>query len=88
MGRSKSTLHRIRAQDILDKVLAATLKVKQGQAVFERDSVLFDEIEYSWPLLAGLMWAAASNGGKLNVLDFGGALGSSYYQNRKFLHFS
>ena len=72
-------------QDILDKVLAATLKVKLGKAVFERDSVLFDEIEYSWPLLAGLMWAAASNGGKLNVLDFGGALGSSYYQNRKFL---
>jgi putative methyltransferase (TIGR04325 family) len=73
------------AQDILDKVLAATLKVKHGEAVFERDSVLFDEIEYSWPVLTGLMWAAARNDGKLNVLDFGGALGSSYYQNRKFL---
>jgi putative methyltransferase (TIGR04325 family) len=73
------------AQDILDKVLAATLKVKHGEALFERDSVLFDEIEYSWPVLSGLMWAAARNGGKLNVLDFGGALGSSYYQNRKFL---
>ena len=73
------------AKDILDKVLAATLKVKRGEAVFERDSVLFDEIEYSWPVLAGLMWAAARNGGKLNVLDFGGALGSSYFQNRNFL---
>ena len=31
------------------------------------------------------MWAAARNGGKLNVLDFGGALGSSYFQNCKFL---
>lgn len=73
------------AQGILDKVLEATLKVKRGEAAFERDSVLFNEIEYSWPMLAGLMWAAARNGGKLNVLDFGGALGSSYFQNRTFL---
>jgi len=73
------------AEDILAKVLAATLKVKRGEAAFERDSVLFDEIEYAWPVLAGLMWAAARNGGKLNVLDFGGALGSCYFQNRKFL---
>jgi len=73
------------ARNILAKVLDATLKVKRGEAVFERDSVLFDEIEYSWPVLAGLMQAAASNNGNLNVLDFGGSLGSSYFQNRKFL---
>ena len=72
-------------EHILDRVLDATRKVKRGEAAFERDSVLFDDIQYSWPLLAGLMWAAARNGGVLNVLDFGGALGSSYYQNRKFL---
>lgn len=71
--------------EILDRVLASTLKVKLGGAAFERDSVLFDEIEYAWPVLAGLMWAAASGGGRLNVLDFGGALGSGYFQNRKFL---
>lgn len=73
------------AESILTKVLAATLKVKRGAAVFERDSVLFDKIEYAWPVLAGLMGAAARNGGRLNVLDFGGALGSSYFQNRNFL---
>lgn len=73
------------AEEILDKVLAATLKVKRGEAVFERDSVLFDQIEYAWPVLSGLMLAAARHGGKLNVLDFGGSLGSSYFQNRKFL---
>lgn len=73
------------AKEILAKVLEATLKVKRGEAAFERDSVLFDKIEYAWPVLAGLMWAAARSGGRLNVLDFGGALGSSYFQNRKFL---
>jgi putative methyltransferase (TIGR04325 family) len=46
---------------------------------------LFDEIEYSWSLLAGLMWVAARSGGTLNVLDFGGSLGSTYFQNRAFL---
>lgn len=72
-------------EEILAKVLTATTKVKHGEAAFERDSVLFDEIEYTWPVLAGLMWAAARNDGRLNVLDFGGALGSCYFQNRKFL---
>lgn len=72
-------------ESILEKVLEATLKVKRGEAVFERDSVLFDEIQYSWPVTAALMWAAARNNGNLHVLDFGGSLGSSYFQNRKFL---
>jgi putative methyltransferase (TIGR04325 family) len=63
--------------DILEKVLFATLKVKNGEAVYERDSVIFDQIEYSWPVLTGLMWAAAQNSGCLKVLDFGGSLGSS-----------
>lgn len=72
-------------QSILAKVLDATLKVKSGAVAYERDSVLFDEIEYAWPVLAGLMSAAALAGGRLNVLDFGGALGSGYFQNRGFL---
>ena len=70
---------------ILEKTQAALLKVKNGNAAYERDSVLFDEIQYAWPLLASLMWVAAKSGGWLNVLDFGGSLGSSFFQNRVFL---
>jgi putative methyltransferase (TIGR04325 family) len=70
---------------ILEKVKEALLKVKKGEAIYERDSVLFDKIQYSWPLLAALMWAAAQNQNKLNIIDFGGSLGSSYFQNRRFL---
>ena len=55
------------SEGILEKVLEATLKVKNGEAVYERDSVLFDHIEYSWPVLSGLMWVAARNNGRLNV---------------------
>jgi len=73
------------ANEILTCVLEASLKVAKGEAVWERDSVTFDHIEYSWPVTAGLMWAAARTGGRLAVLDFGGALGSSWFQHRNFL---
>lgn len=70
---------------ILEKTKAALLKVKNGEAIYERDSLLFDKIQYAWPILAGLMWVAAKSHGRLNVLDFGGSLGTTYYQNRVFL---
>lgn len=70
---------------ILNKVKDALLKVKTGEAVYERDSVLFEKVEYSWPLLAGLLWIASKNSNRLNLVDFGGSLGSTYYQNIKFL---
>lgn len=73
------------ADNILQKVLAASLRVKEGDALFERDSVLFYEKEYCWELLAALTWIAAQHDGSLNIIDFGGSLGSTYYQNRSFL---
>jgi putative methyltransferase (TIGR04325 family) len=71
--------------NILKKVKESLLKVKNGEAVYERDGVIFDEIQYSWPLLAGLLLASSINKGNLSVLDFGGSLGTTYFQNRKFL---
>lgn len=68
---------------ILKVVKNSLLKVKNGESVYERDGVIFDEIQYSWPLLAGLMFASKDDG--LRVLDFGGSLGSTYYQSKKFL---
>lgn len=72
------------SDSILQKVKDASMKVKRGEAAFERDSVLFDKIEYSWPMLAGLLWTAARTHGELSVLDFGGSLGGTYFQNRRF----
>lgn len=73
------------SDEIIRKVKESLLKVKSGEAVYERDSVLFDKIHYSWPLLTGLLWIASQKANRLNILDFGGSLGSSYFQNRKFL---
>lgn len=71
--------------EILEKTLAATLQVKNGQAVFERDSVIFDIPQYPFFLISSLLYIAALNNNELSVLDFGGALGSSYFQCRNFL---
>jgi putative methyltransferase (TIGR04325 family) len=73
------------AANILEIQRNAMRKVRDGEAVYERDSVLFDEIEYFFPTLAALLLAASRNGNRLSVLDFGGALGSTYYQNRQML---
>jgi putative methyltransferase (TIGR04325 family) len=72
--------------EILEKVKDSSLKVKNGLAVYERDSLIFDKIEYSFPLLSGLLFIASQNKNRLNVLDFGGSLGSTYFQNKTFLN--
>lgn len=69
---------------VIEKVRKASRLVFDGDAVYERDSVVFDKIEYSFPLLASLLFAAA-NSENLRVIDFGGALGSTFQQNRRFL---
>ena len=73
------------AEIILNRTRDALLKVKRGEAVFERDSVVFDRPDFSYPLLAALLRAALRADGQLRVLDFGGSLGSSYFQCRPFL---
>jgi putative methyltransferase (TIGR04325 family) len=74
------------SREILEKVRQGALKVKRGEAAFERDSVAFEAPEYRWPLLASLLDSyIRSRGHRLHVLDFGGSLGSVYFQHRRFL---
>lgn len=71
------------SDEIIEKVRRAALVVKAGKAAFERDSVLFYGEEFNWPLVAAVMTAAAAHG-RLNVLDFGGSLGSLWFQHKKY----
>lgn len=73
------------AQVILDRVTEAALAVKEGRAAYERDSVPYQQKAYVWHVLSGLLWTAARRGGRLSVLDFGGSLGSTYYQHKSWL---
>lgn len=71
--------------EILEKVRASLMKVKKGEAIYERDSILFEKVEYAWPLLANLLLIASVNKNYLNIIDFGGSLGTTYYQNIVYL---
>jgi len=73
------------ADVILEKCKTALLKVKSGEAAYERDSVVFETMEHPFAVLAGLLKGALASDGRLSVLDFGGSLGSTYYQCRHFL---
>ncbi|MDZ7879982.1 MAG: methyltransferase, TIGR04325 family [Saprospiraceae bacterium] len=72
------------SQAITARVVAATQQVRDGKAAFERDSVLFFEQELDEDLLAILSNIKNNLEAHtpLVVLDFGGALGSTYWQHR------
>lgn len=72
------------AKLILDKAVYAARDVRDGRAAYERDTVTFQQAQVVHPLIAWLMYAAATHK-HLHVMDFGGSLGSLYYQHRKLL---
>ena len=71
---------------ILDRVARATRAVVRSDGMLhERDGVLLERPEYPFAILTGLLRAATANGGRLNVIDFGGSLGGIYRQCRPLL---
>ncbi len=68
---------------IVARVAAATRAVQDGAAAYERDGVTFAEPAPEPGLLEALRLAAG--GGPLRVLDFGGALGTTYWRHRREL---
>jgi putative methyltransferase (TIGR04325 family) len=71
--------------NILAMVAEAARAVASGAARYERDSVLFQDTVYPFAVLAALLRAALANENRLEVVDFGGSLGSTYHQCRRFL---
>lgn len=71
---------------VFEKVYRAARLVKDGHAVYERDSVVFEKAEHNWPLLSCLLHAIVkSNAPAFRVLDVGGALGTTYQTVRNFI---
>jgi len=71
--------------NIIAIVAKAARAVASGTARYERDSVLFQDTVYPFAVLAALLRAAMANENRLEVVDFGGSLGSTYHQCRPFL---
>ena len=70
-------------ENVFNKTLQSARMVRDGKAVYERDSVIFNKIQYDWQLLSSLMLVSNIQK-RLNIVDFGGALGTSYRQNYKY----
>lgn len=72
-------------QEILGRVSRATQRVLDGAAAFEQDGIAMFHAPPPSPALDGLLLAAALDGGRLSVLDFGGGLASHYLRWRPLL---
>jgi putative methyltransferase (TIGR04325 family) len=73
------------AYEIAEKVSLATLQVIEGKAKYARDGVVFYESHFNWPLIAVIQRIALMSGKPIRVLDFGGAFGDVYLQNRPLI---
>ncbi len=69
-------------ESIVQRVLAATKEVRDGHAAFERDGVTFATYVAEPGLLRAFERLAGEAGAMGNVLDFGGALGTTYWRHR------
>lgn len=72
-------------QHILNRIIETTLRVRNGDIAYERDGIPYDTVQMNFPLLKTLLYIASTNNNELTVIDFGGSLGTTYYQNLPYL---
>ena len=70
---------------ILNRIIETTYQVKNKEIPYERDGIAYDTIQMNFPLLKTLLYLASINDNELTVIDFGGSLGTTYYQNIPYL---
>ncbi len=81
-----SDCHGYQDQAILDTAVSAINKVLDGEALWERDGCLFYEQKFVYQICTTILRCAIQNKNQgVRILDIGGALGSTYFQNRKLL---
>jgi putative methyltransferase (TIGR04325 family) len=71
--------------DGFERIVSAARAVRTGAAAWDRDGALFVEPSANKPLLAALLDVAEHEQGKLALIDFGGALGNTWWQHRSWL---
>ena len=70
---------------IVDKVAQETVKMIVEKKGWVRDGVYFENVQYGFEVLSSLSLISQFMK-TLKVLDFGGALGSTYFQNKDILY--
>jgi putative methyltransferase (TIGR04325 family) len=69
---------------ICQKCLIASLKVRGGEAIYERDGALFYDNEQEGGLVAAMLNVKELSG-SLSVIDFGGSFGTTFLRHKKYL---
>ena len=67
--------------EIFQKVVSATETVRRGEAVYEQDGVCFYKMLVNYQLITAFLYVYAKEK-RLDVIDFGGALGSTWFRYR------
>lgn len=71
---------------IIKKVIESVQKVLHGEALWERDGYLFYKEKNIYPICATILKCAIQNRNQgVRILDIGGSLGSTYFQNKNYL---
>lgn len=71
--------------NIAEKAFLAARDVIHGRAAYCRDGMTFKNPEFNWPLITFIQALHRSVNRPIRVVDFGGAYGDSYLQNRYFI---
>ena len=61
-------------------------RLSKGKQNLSGMVLFFIEPQYNYPLLSSLLYCSNASNQKLHVLDFGGSLGSVYFQHKELLN--
>jgi putative methyltransferase (TIGR04325 family) len=70
---------------ILARVIAAARDVRAGRALWDRDGSTFTKPSLNQPLVRALRRIGDVEGGRLDLVDFGGGFGSTWWQHKEVL---
>jgi putative methyltransferase (TIGR04325 family) len=73
-----------------EETRAPSLDEERRKAILrgaERDGFILHGPEFQFPVIAGILRSALQNEKEINILDFGGSIGSVYFQFKSFLPF-
>jgi putative methyltransferase (TIGR04325 family) len=74
----------------LEETRAPSWEKERHKAILrgaERDGFILPAPEFQFPVIAGILRSALQNENEINILDFGGSIGSVYFQFKSFFPF-
>jgi len=84
--KEKSKIEGYSSLIIANKIYESTKQVINGEARYERDGVLFSDDCWDLNIITSILFVMKSlNKNEINIVDFGGGMGTTYYKNKDIL---